>query len=113
MFFSLNCLIDGDDTDRMFTVEVPKNKNVSILKGLIKEKNPSSLGNVDVRVVDLFQVSILLGAEPVDVNLDIDKKLKPPHKKLSFFFDQIDDDHLHVIASVPGTSLLSFLRNVI
>ena len=35
---SLNCFIHGDDPERMFTVKILKNKNVSILKGLIKEK---------------------------------------------------------------------------
>jgi crinkler effector protein len=57
MSLSLNCLLPGDDPDRTFTVEIPKNKNVSILKDLIKEKNPSSLGKVDVKNIDLWLVS--------------------------------------------------------
>ena len=44
----------------MFTVKISKSENVSILKDLIKEKNPSSLGNVDVKNIDLWQVSVLM-----------------------------------------------------
>ena len=47
MSLSLNCLIHGEDQEKMFTVEIAKTKNVSILKDLIKEKNASRLEHVD------------------------------------------------------------------
>ena len=50
--FSLNCLVEGDNVDKMFTVEVLKTKNISILKELIKEKNPSSFRDVDFKIGD-------------------------------------------------------------
>ena len=116
MSLSLNCLVLGDESEKMFTVKIENTENVSILKDLIKEKNPSSLGNIDVKNIDLWQVSFPmdeLGAEPVYVNLDTYSKLSPPHKKLSTFFDRVMDDdseRLHIIAKVPGTSLQSFSR---
>jgi hypothetical protein len=106
MSLSLNCLLLGDDLDRMFTVEIPKNKNVSILKDLIKEKNPSSLGNVDAKNIDLWQVSFPiddLETELRNINLDHYMKLSSPGKKLTTFFTDAADDCLHVIAKAPGT----------
>ena len=106
MSLSLNCLVVGDNPDRIFTVEIPKNKNVSILKDLIKEKNPSSLGNVDVKNIDLWQVSFPiddLETELGNINLARYPKLLPPSKKLTTFFTDAADDCLHVIAKAPGT----------
>jgi len=40
MSLSLNCLVLGDDLDEAFTVKIPKNKNISNLRDLIKEKAP-------------------------------------------------------------------------
>ena len=107
MSLSLNCLVVGDDPDRMFTVEIPKNKNVSILKKIIKEENPSSLGNVDVKNLDLWQVSFPiddLEAQLGNINLAGYPKLSPPSKKLTTFFTNVVDDCLHVIVKAPGTS---------
>jgi crinkler effector protein len=37
MSLSLNCLVLGDDLEKMFTVKIPKTENVSILKDWIEE----------------------------------------------------------------------------
>ena len=104
---SLNCLIHGEVPEKMFTVEVEKTKNISILKERIKEKKASRLEHVDASELNLWMVDRHLnelGAEPAHVNLDAYSKLSPPNKKLSFFFNYImDDDHLHIIAETPGT----------
>ena len=107
MSLSLNCLVVGEDPDRMFTVEIPKNKNVSILKDLIKEKNPSSLGNIDAKNIDLWQISFPIDdLETAVRNLNLARypKLSPPSKKLTTFFTDAADDCLHIIAKAPGTS---------
>ena len=107
MSLSLNCLIYGEVQDKMFTVEVEKTKNVSILKNLIKEEKARYFNHIDASDLDLFQVSIPmdeLGAEPVHVNLDAYQKLSP-RKKLSYFFNgTLDDERLHIIAKAPGMS---------
>jgi hypothetical protein len=54
MPLSLNCLILGDDSDRTFTAEIPKN---SILKDLIREKKASRLYHIDASDLNLWQVS--------------------------------------------------------
>ena len=108
MSLSLNCLVLGDDPERMFIVEIENTEYVSILKDRIKDKNSSSFGNVDSMNIDLWMVDLdmdELGVEPVHVNLDNYPKLSPPRKKLSFFFNgNLDDERLHIIAKAPGTS---------
>jgi len=49
----------------VFTVEIEKSKNVSILKDLIKEKNAPHLNKVAAKDLDLTQVSL-----PVDDDLE-------------------------------------------
>jgi hypothetical protein len=104
MSLSVNCLLLGDHLDRMFTVEILKNKTVGILKKLIKEENPSSLGNVDVKNIDLWHVSFPiddLETELRNINLDHYPtwKLSSTGKKLTTFFTDAADDCLHVIES--------------
>jgi hypothetical protein len=103
MSLSLNCLVFGDEEDKVFTVEVEKTKNVSILKKLIKEEKAPHLDHVAASDLDLWMVD--LGPGPVRVNLDNYPKLSPPRKKLSLVFDDtVDDQRLHIIVKAPGTS---------
>ncbi|PPQ90907.1 hypothetical protein CVT25_007870, partial [Psilocybe cyanescens] len=95
MSLSLNCLLDGDSPDRIFTVEIPTHKSVSILKDLIKEKNSSSLGNVDPKDIDLWQVSLPIDNLETEIDPSGYTKLSPPVKKLSTFFADVADDYLH------------------
>ena len=108
MSLSLNCLILDDEPEKMFTVEVEKAKNVSILKDQIKLKKAPHLDHVAASDIDLWKVDLCLddlGAEPVHVNLDTCSKLSPPRMKLSSFFNgTMDDDRLHIIIKAPGTS---------
>ena len=107
MALSLNCFLVGRDLDRTFVVEIESSKKVSILKDLIKEKNPSSLGNVDVKNIDLWAVNLNLNTLKQDsVDDTVNKKPKlSATKKLSAIFDNVPNDHfLHIIAKVSGTS---------
>ena len=108
MSLSLNCLIHGEVQEQMFTVEIEKTKNVSILKDLIKEKKASRLEHVDASDLVLWRFDHNLdelGSKPVNVNLDTYSKLSPPRMKLSFFFNgTLDDELLHIVAKAPGTS---------
>src|SRR5882762_3365432 len=50
MSLSLNCFLLGDNPDRMFIVEIPKTKNVSILKDLIEEKKAPHLDDLETEL---------------------------------------------------------------
>jgi Crinkler effector protein N-terminal domain len=117
MSLSLNCLVLGDEPERMFTVKIPKTDNVSIFKKLIKEKKAPHLNHHAASDLDLWKVDLHmdeLGEEPVHINLDTYTKLSPPWLKLSSFFERtVDDEHLHVIAKAPGTSHSSSSWNLI
>ncbi|KIJ92449.1 hypothetical protein K443DRAFT_135290 [Laccaria amethystina LaAM-08-1] len=105
MTLSLNCIVLGDDPDRTFTVEIPKNKNVSILKDLIKEKKAPHLDHIAASDLDLWQVSFPiddLGTELGDINLARYRKLSPPSKELTTFFTDAAGGCLHVIAKAPA-----------
>ena len=85
MSLSLNCFVLGDNPDRFFTVEIPKNRNVSILKKLIEEKSPH-FNHIQVAAsdLDLWQVFFPiddLEKELENINLDGYPKLSPPPSK--------------------------------
>jgi hypothetical protein len=113
MSLSLNCFLIDDDHDRTFTVEIPKNKNVSILKDLIKEKKASRLKDIDASDLDLWKADFPiddLAKKLRNINLALYPKLSPSSKKLTTFFTDAADDRLHVIAKAPGMSRQSSLR---
>ncbi|KAF8885865.1 hypothetical protein CPB84DRAFT_1850243 [Gymnopilus junonius] len=104
MSLSLYCWILGDDSERTFTVKIPKTDNVSILKKLIKEEKAPHLNHIAASDLDLWRVSF-----PVDdletalknINLASYQKLSPPSKKVTTFFKNVAEDCLHVIVKVP------------
>ena len=101
-FLSLNCFVLGDDPDRTFIVEIPKNKGVDILKDRIKEKKAPHFNHISASDLDLWQVSF-----PID---DLHSK-KPPtvgpkmrsNRLLSDAFpSELDINHIHVVARPPS-----------
>jgi len=58
MFLSLNCLIHGDDQEKMFTVKVLETDNVSILKDLMKEEKAPHFDHIAASDIHLWKVSI-------------------------------------------------------
>ena len=55
---SLNCFVLGDDVENVFTVEVDKTKNVSILKKLIKEEKSPIFNHIPANSLVLWKSSI-------------------------------------------------------
>jgi len=83
---------------------LPKNKNITILKRLIKEEKAPHLDHVATSDLDLWRVSFPsddLEMELGNINLAGYLKLSPPNKKLTTFFTNVADDCFHVIAKVP------------
>jgi len=74
--FALNCLLLGDDTTKVFTVEIPETKNVSILKELIKEKKAPHLDHLAASDLILWKVRLVINlnleSDPVFVAGDTD-----------------------------------------
>ena len=55
---TLNCWILGDEPGRIFTVEIPGSKTVSILKKAIKEedKDVNVFHGIGAKLLDLWKV---------------------------------------------------------
>ena len=107
---SLNCFVLGDDPKKMFTVEVEKTKNVSLLKKLIKEEKAPHLNHVSSSDLDLWSVSI-----PTDDNAEVERLIKhinnleplKPFLPLSFMFPRVEKSHLHILVQAPTSGELS------
>jgi hypothetical protein len=103
-FLSLNCFVLGDDPDRFFTVEILKNKNVSILKDLIKEKKAPHLDHVAASDLDLWQVSFpiddLHSMNPPTVG----PRLGSGELLLDVFPSELNIKLIHVTVCVPAKS---------
>jgi len=102
--FSLNCFVLGGDSSEVFTVEILKTKNVSILKDLIKEKQSHRLNHVDASELILNQVSL-----PVDDGLEerlkqVDLAPLKPLLPLSQVFPHVEENCLHIVVQAPTTS---------
>jgi len=101
---SLNCLVLGDDPNKWFTVEIDYNKNVSILKGMIKGQKAPHLDHLAPSDLELFQVSI-----PIDDDADqrLNESNREPLKSplpLLQLFHRVEPYHLHVLVQVPKPS---------
>jgi hypothetical protein len=109
---SLNCFVLGDDLLKVFTVEILKTDNVSLLRDVIKEKQSPRLNHVDASKLILSQVSL-------PVNGDLDKSLNnvdlaplEPLLPLSQVFPLVEVNCLHVVVQAPtnGESISVFLH---
>jgi hypothetical protein len=105
---SLNCFVLGDDLKKVFTVEVQTDKNVSILKRLIRVEKASRFDHVDASDLDLWDVSIPMNddaGESIRV-VDNSEPLKPL-LSLSQVFPHVEENHLHVVVRSPIDGELS------
>jgi Crinkler effector protein N-terminal domain len=82
----------------VFTVKIPKTKNVSILKDRIKEKKAPHLDHHAASDLDLWNVSIPMDDDTKERlkninNLELLKPLLP----LSCVFPRVEENHLHIL----------------
>ena len=100
----LNCWVLGEDSDsnRIFPVEVDRNKNVGDLKEAIKEKMKPAFDHITANSLDVWNVSI-----PIDEDTNLqaqvkglrlhEKKSLLPVQPLSGIFRNVVEQYLHVI----------------
>ena len=101
---SINCLVSSDGPGQIFTVEIPRNKNVAILKDIIKEKKHIVFVNTEATDIQLFKVSLSMAdleqaQDPRKVNGV--QELSPPIAKVSVIFEDLPEDKVHVIVLAP------------
>jgi hypothetical protein len=102
---TLQCWVQGDDSDRVFPVEIEPTKTVGTLKEVIKDKKQHSFQNVDADALDLWNVSI-----PLDDSLDerlnnlelAGRGILRGFRKLSTVFSGKElDDYLTIVVKPP------------
>jgi len=105
---SINCFVLG--SSEVFTVEIPKTKNVSILKDLIKEKQSHRLNYVDASELTVRKVS--LPEDAITPELTIDDFGAPPKlrsvEKVSSIFgpgEALVDERVHILVQAPPGAL--------
>ena len=99
--FLLNCFVLGDDEDKVFTVEIARDKNVSILKDEIKKKNPHTLDKVDAKDLDLWKVCLPID-DPASKRPRDECPLKVNKRMFSLWESEPSDDDLHILVRAPG-----------
>jgi hypothetical protein len=85
----------------VFTVKIPKNDNVSILKDLIKEKNAPHLNKVAAKDLDLTQVSLPVDDDLEEVLKKVDLVPLTPLLPISQVFPHVEVDRLHIVVQAP------------
>jgi hypothetical protein len=105
---SINCLLLGSDSSEVFTVEILKTKNVSILKRLIKEQQSPRLNHVAASELTVWKVS--LPADTITPELTVDdveacEKLRSVKKISSIFGDALGDEHVQILVQAPTGAL--------
>src|SRR5688572_17728244 len=64
---TLFCLIQGDNLDNIFKVEIKTNKSVNDLKEVIRKKKPDAFDKVDIK--KLWKVNISLEENVNKINI--------------------------------------------
>jgi Crinkler effector protein N-terminal domain len=94
------------DWKKGFTVEIPKTKNVSILKDPIKEKKSPHLNHLAASDLELFQVSIPHGDDAEERFKKDDRQPLNYLSLVSELFPVVKGNHLHIIVEVPANGEL-------
>jgi uncharacterized protein (DUF1684 family) len=90
----------------MFTVKIPSDDNVSILKKMIKEEAQAHFSGVDAMKIQLFKLKAPLAPDEASrvsdlLQNDAVQELSSPFAKISVVFKDLPDDKVHVIALAP------------
>jgi hypothetical protein len=98
---ALNCVLSGDGPGQIFTVKIPSNKNVSILKDIIKELH-NTFSNTVATDIRLFKVSLseaeLREQGGAPGKFDPTQELSWPLDEISDHFPSPAEHLVHVVA---------------
>jgi hypothetical protein len=103
----LRCHLLGDKRNSFATIEIEQNKDVSILKKMIKTDKANKLTNFDAGDLILHHVSLSLAEfETQFDNLRLDSyQILSDADKISSIFPNASDGLVHIVVDLPpGTS---------
>ena len=102
----LNCWVLGEDSTRIFPVEIDRGKNVGSLKKAIREEKKPAFDHIPADSLSVWNVSIPINedtnleAQVKDLRLH-EKKPLWPLKGLLRIFRDLDKETLHVVVKAP------------
>lgn len=101
---SLNCFVLGSNSLEVFTVEILKTENISILKRLIKEEQSPRFNHVNASALILSQVSLPAVDDLEESLKNVDLTPLKPLLPLSQVFPRVEENHLHIVVQAPTDS---------
>ena len=106
---SINCFFLGGDLSEIFTVKILETKNISILKGLIKEELSPCFNHVIASEFITWKLKVSLPVDTITSELTVNdveaQKLHPLKKISSIFSKALMDEHVHILVQVPTGAL--------
>ena len=100
--FNINCWIEGDDYNRIFSIKISRDENVDALKVAIKARNQIALKDVDAVALILHHVSIPPSPELAEHVAASDKlKLNALDTLSEVFANGLLAKHVNVVVEVP------------
>ena len=103
MIITLNCCVFGDDPSRVFSVDIDKNKKVSMLRKAIKDEKKPAFDSITADRLDLWNANnIPTDGDKGDFQTKLNRILAMEDslrgaRKLSSVFGSLEEETLHVI----------------
>lgn len=101
--FLLNCFVLGDANERVFTVEIAKEKTIGILKAEIKREKAPHLDYISASDLEVWKVDL-----PIDDHVSrtpqIRSSLRINLRLSSLWPHGPSDDNLHILIKSPRTT---------
>lgn len=94
----INCFIHDDDS--IFTVEIQRTRNVSVLKNQIKNSNSAFLNGIDAKNLKLWCVNFSVD-DLSAIKCPPDPELENATSLSDIFQPWLDPKYVHVVVEVP------------
>ena len=98
---SINCLLLGSDSRRVFTVEIQGDKNVSILKRLIKAEQSPRLDHIVASELSVWKVSLPVDTITPELTAEACDELQSVEDLSLIFRDGLVRKHVHILMQAP------------
>jgi hypothetical protein len=103
--FTLFCYVRGEESRRVFEVDIGKQKSVAALKKAIKEEKSQAFRDIDADSLVLWNVSVpfnrSLKGNVEQLSLVDDESLQPPDILVDVFPSGLEKRSVHIVVKRP------------
>ena len=103
----LNCFVQGEVANQVFSVRIANNNLIGALRDIIKDENPESFHDIDAGSLVLYKISIPFSCfdeSVIEVELEDKEALSPVDRLSKNFVVPPKDGNIHIIVHLPFTS---------